>query len=188
MKKLSYLKPIFNFILFGLLITTLSRLFLFFLFKERVVETPNFWYIFPIGLRMDMILLCYLSFLPAVLITFLPNKSIKFTNKFLVIYSFLFLFLILFVEIASPDFVKQYDTRPNKIFLDYLIYPKEVVGMLLKSYLISIIVAFLILGTVLYLALKKGKKYFHTVTTDYKFKLMVFPLLAFLLFLERVQA
>ncbi|WP_163408438.1 LTA synthase family protein [Flavobacterium ajazii] len=182
MKKLSFLKPVFNFILIGLLITTLSRIFLFFIFKDRVVETPNFWYIFPIGLRMDLILLCYLSFLPALLITFLPNKWLKFTNSFLVIYSFLFLFLILFVELASPDFVKQYDTRPNKIFLDYLIYPKEVVGMLLKGYLTSIIITFLILGVVIYFAFKKGKQFFHTTSTEYKFKLMVFPLVAFLLF------
>jgi phosphoglycerol transferase MdoB-like AlkP superfamily enzyme len=131
---------------------------------------------------MDLILLCYLSFLPAVLITFLPNKWLKFTNNFLVIYSFLFLFLILFVELASPDFVKQYHTRPNKIFLDYLIYPKEVVGMLLKSYLKSIIVTFLILGVVLYFVFKKGKKFFYTSATEYKFKLILFPLVAFLLF------
>ncbi|KFF17712.1 LTA synthase family protein [Flavobacterium hydatis] len=182
MKKFAFLKPIFNFIAIGLLITTLSRIFLFFLFKERVVETQDYWYIFPIGLRMDLILLCYMSFLPAVLVTFLPNNCIKFTNKFLVFYSFLFLFLILFVELATPDFVKQYDTRPNKIFLDYLIYPREVVGMLLKSYLVSIIVTFLILGGVLYLAFKKGKKYFHTHPADYKFKLILFPLVAFLLF------
>ena len=162
MRKFNFLKPVLNFIFIGLLITTLSRLFLFFLFKDRVVETQDFWFIFPIGLRMDLILLCYMSFLPALLITFLPNKWIKFTNKFLVFYSFLFLFLILFVELATPDFVKQYDTRPNKIFLDYLIYPREVVGMLLKSYLISIIVTFSILGTALYFAIKKGKKYFYT--------------------------
>lgn len=182
MKKYAFLKPVFNFILTGLVITTLSRLFLFFLFKDRVVETPDFWYIFPIGLRMDLILLCYMSFLPAVLITFLPNQWIKFTNKFLVFYSFLFLFLILFVELATPDFVKQYDTRPNKIFLDYLIYPREVFGMLLKSYLTSIIVTFLILGIALYFALQKGKTYFHTIKADYKTKLIIFPVLAFFLF------
>ena len=182
MKKLRFLKPILNFLAIGLFITTLSRIVLFFIFKERVVQTPDYWYIFPIGLRMDLILLCYLSFLPAILITFLPNKWLKFTNKFLVIYSFLFLFLILFVELATPDFVKQYDTRPNKIFLDYLIYPKEVFGMLLKSYLTSIIVTFLILGVVLYFAVKKGQSYFHTTVSEYKFKLMLFPLVAFLLF------
>lgn len=182
MKKLSYLKPLFSFIVIGLLITTLSRLFLFFIFKDRVEATPDFWYIFPIGLRMDLILLCYLSFLPAFLITFLPNKFLKFTNSFLVIYSFIFLFLILFVELATPDFVKQYDTRPNKIFLDYLIYPKEVVSMLLKSYLTSILVTFLILGFVLYLAFKKGKRLFYTSKVSYSYKLLLFPLIAFLLF------
>lgn len=166
----------------GLIITTLSRLFLFFIFKDRVVETQDFWHIFPIGLRMDLILLCYLSFLPAVLITFLPNKWIKYTNKFLVFYSLLFLFLILFVELATPDFIKQYDTRPNKIFLDYLIYPKEVVGMLLKSYLVSLIITFFILGIALYFAVKKGKYYFYTAESNYKTKLIVFPLVAFLLF------
>lgn len=182
MRKFNFLKPILNFILFGLLIMTLSRLFLFFLFEDRVVETHDFWYIFPIGLRMDLILLCYISFIPALLITFLPNKWIKFTNKFLVFYSFLFLFLILFIELATPDFVKQYDTRPNKIFLDYLIYPREVVGMLLKSYLISIIVTFSILGVALYFAVKKGKELFYTMDSDYKSKLKIFPLVAFLLF------
>ncbi len=182
MRKLAFLKPVLNFILCGLLITTLSRLFLFFLFKDRVVETLDYWYIFPIGLRMDLILLCYMSFLPAILITFLPNKWIKFTNKFLVFYSFLFLFLILFVELATPDFVKQYDTRPNKIFLDYLIYPREVVGMLLKSYLVSIIVTFSVLGVAFYFAIKKGQTFFHTKESAYKTKLIVFPLAAFLLF------
>jgi len=182
MKKFSFLKPVLNFVLVGLLITTLSRLFLFFLFKERVVETQDFWYIFPIGLRMDLILLCYLSFLPALLITFLPNKWIKFTNTFLISYSFFFLFLILFVELATPDFITQYDTRPNRIFLDYLIYPREVVGMLLKSYLVSILVTFFILGTTIYFAIKKGKKYFYTHESNYKTKLILFPLVAFLLF------
>ena len=30
--------------------------------------------IFPIGLRFDLILLCYLSFLPFLIITFVPDK------------------------------------------------------------------------------------------------------------------
>ncbi|KVV14221.1 LTA synthase family protein [Flavobacterium sp. TAB 87] len=182
MRKLAYLKPVLNFIVIGLLITTLSRLFLFFAFKERVIETENFWYIFPIGLRMDLILLCYLVLLPALLVTFVPNKWIKFVNSFVVGYSFLFLMLLLFVELATPDFVQQYDTRPNKIFLDYLIYPKEVVGMLLKSYLTSIIFTLLILALVLFLAIKKGKFLFQTTVAPYKTKLILFPLVAFLLF------
>ena len=140
MKKLVYLKSIFNFIGLGLIITTLSRIVLFFIFKERINATPNYWYIFPIGLRFDFILLCYLSFLPALLITFVPNNYLRFIQRFLNCYYILFLILILLTELASPNFVLQYDTRPNRLFLDYLIYPKEVMGMLFKSYLPSLII------------------------------------------------
>lgn len=68
------------------------------------------------------------------------------------------------------------------IFLDYLIYPKEVVGMLLKSYLASVSITFLILGVTVYFAFKKGKQLFYSTNTEYKFKLIVFPFVAFLLF------
>ncbi len=45
MKRAIFLKPLFNFLLIGLSITTLSRFFLFILFKERVLETPSYWFI-----------------------------------------------------------------------------------------------------------------------------------------------
>ena len=54
------------------------------------------------------------------------------------------------MELATPNFINQYDTRPNRLFLDYLIYPKEVMGTLLKSYLPSIIVTGIVV-TVLYI-------------------------------------
>ncbi|OYX86384.1 MAG: hypothetical protein B7Y83_01660 [Flavobacteriales bacterium 32-34-25] len=73
-KKAFFLKPILNFLILGLLITTLSRFFLFFLFRERVIETEDFWYLFPIGMRMDLILLSYIIFLPAILICLLPDS------------------------------------------------------------------------------------------------------------------
>ena len=83
MKKIQHLKPIFYFIFIGLIINTLSRILIYFMFKERIQETENYWYIFPIGLRFDLILLCYLSFLPAVLISLLPDKWLNFFKKFL---------------------------------------------------------------------------------------------------------
>ncbi|WP_306351234.1 LTA synthase family protein [Flavobacterium sp. '19STA2R22 D10 B1'] len=182
MKRLSFLRPIINFFLIGLLITTLSRIILFFIFKERIQATENFWYIFPIGLRMDVILLSYLSFLPAVLTMLLPDKFLQYLKKFLSFYYILFLFLLLFMELATPDFIKQYDTRPNRLFIDYLIYPQEVIGMLLKSYLTSIIVTFIILGVALYYIFKKAPKLFYPKYAPYKTKLILFPLVAFLLF------
>ena len=183
MRKLFFLKPIFNFFIIGLIIMTLSRFLLFFLFKSRIEETPNFWYIFPIGLRFDVIILSYFSFIPLLLICILPDKLLYKLRKFLNIYFILFLILILLMEISTPNFVFQYDTRPNRLFLDYLIYPKEVIGTLLKSYLRTLIITALALISAIYFAIKFGKKAFNPRFENYKTKLIIFPFAAFFLFL-----
>ena len=182
MKKISFLKPVLNFILIGLLITTLSRIFLFAMFKNRVVSTEDFWMIFPIGLRMDLIILSYLSFLPTLLICLLPDKALFKIRKFFSFYFILFLFLLLFMELATRDFINEYDTRPNKLFVDYLLYPKEVGSTLLKGYLWSIIATIVILAIGLYYSFKFAPKLFYPKHAVYKSKLIVFPLVAFLLF------
>lgn len=182
MKYLKHLKPIFYFLLIGFILNNLSRILLFFLFKSRVTETDNFANLFLIGLRFDAILLCYLAFLPFVLITFLPDNWLQKIKKFFSIYFIFFLFIMLLMELSTPDFIHQYDTRPNRLFLDYLIYPKEVVGTLIKSYLPSLIITSIILIVALFFAFKKGKYSFYPVISSYKFKLIAFLPIAFLLF------
>ncbi|WP_445714490.1 LTA synthase family protein [Flavobacterium sp.] len=182
MKNLRYLKPIFSFFLIGLCITTISRIILFFIFKERVVENEDYWKIFIIGLRFDLILMSYIAFLPAVLISLLPDSALKYFKKFFNIYFIFFLFLFLLMELSTLDFINQYDTRPNRLFLDYLIYPKEVVGTLLKSYLPSLIITTILLGIALFFAFKHGKKLFYPQESNYKTKLLLFLFIAFFLF------
>jgi phosphoglycerol transferase MdoB-like AlkP superfamily enzyme len=124
----------------------------------------------------------YIAFLPAVLFSLLPNSVLKFFKKFFNFYFIFFLFLFLLMELSTLDFINQYDTRPNRLFLDYLIYPKEVVGTLLKSYLPSLIITTISLGIALFFAFKHGKKIFYPFDSAYKTKLLLFPLVAFLLF------
>ncbi|MGO4866430.1 LTA synthase family protein [Flavobacterium sp. W21_SRS_FM7] len=182
MKKIIFLKPIFNFLFIGLLITTLSRIILFFIFKDRVMQTPDYWMIFPIGLRMDLILLSYISFLPTLLLCVLPDEYLQKIRRFFAFYFIAFLFLMLFIELASHDFIKEYDTRPNKLFIDYLIYPREVMGTLVKSYLGSMVFSFFFLALALIYSIKKAGVLFYPKFTMYRTKLMLFPLVAFLLF------
>lgn len=182
MKNLRYLKPIFSFFVIGLCITTLSRIFLFLVFKERVIENEDYEKIFLIGLRFDLILICYLAFLPAVLISLLPDSILHYFKKFLNFYFIFFLFLFLLMELSTLDFINQYDTRPNRLFLDYLIYPKEVVGTLIKSYLPSLIITTILLGFALFFAFKHGKKLFYPQESNYKTKLLLFLFVAFFLF------
>ena len=182
MKKINFLRPVFNFMTIGLLILSLNRIFLFLIFNNRVVETPNYVELFSIGIRFDLILLCYLSFLPFVLLTVLPNTILNRIKKFFNFYFIFFLFLILLLELATLDFINQYDTRPNRLFLDYLIYPKEVVGTLIKSYLPSLIITTILLGIALFFAFKHGKKIFYPQESNYKTKLLLFLFVAFFLF------
>ncbi|RVT71398.1 alkaline phosphatase family protein [Flavobacterium sufflavum] len=182
MKKHIFIKPVINFFFIGLLITTISRLVLFFIFMGRVTQTPDYWMIFPIGLRMDIILLSYISFLPTLLLAFLPDNYLQKIKKFFSFYFITFLFLLLFMELASYDFIKEYDTRPNKLLIDYLIYPKEVVGTLLKSYMASMLFSFFVLGIALYYSIKKAAFWFYPKFVAYRTKLVMFPLVAFLLF------
>lgn len=182
MKNLRYLKPIVSFFLIGLCITTISRILLFFIFKERVVENPNYGQLFLIGLRFDLILMSYIAFLPAVLLSLLPDSVLQYIKKFFNIYFIFFLFLFLLMELSTLDFINQYDTRPNRLFLDYLIYPKEVVGTLLKSYLPSLIITIILLNSALFFALKFGKKLFYPQESNYKTKLLLFLVVSFFLF------
>ena len=182
MKNLRYLKPIVSFFLFGLCITTISRILLFFIFKERVVENPNYGQLFLIGLRFDLILMSYIAFLPAVLLSLLPDSVLQYIKKFFNIYFIFFLFLFLLMELSTLDFINQYDTRPNRLFLDYLIYPKEVVGTLLKSYLPSLIITIILLNSALFFAFKFGKKLFYPQESNYKTKLLLFLVVSFFLF------
>src|SRR5574343_1010104 len=98
MKNLRYLKPIFSFFLIGLCITTISRILLFFVFKERVVENQNYGQLFLIGLRFDLILMSYIAFLPTVLLSLLPDSVVKYIKKICNNYIIIFLFLFLLIE------------------------------------------------------------------------------------------
>ncbi len=182
MKKFQFLKPVLSFLFIALLITTFSRLFLFVMFYDRVVQTHDFWILFPIGLRMDLIVICYILLLPTVLICVLPDSFLKKISPFFNFYFILFLTLILFLELATPNFIKQYDTRPNQLFIEYLIYPKEVFTMLFKGYLLSIIFTVIIISLFIYSLVKFRKRLFGTQNTIYKTKLIWFPLIGFLLF------
>lgn len=182
MKKIKFLRPAFSFLIIALLITTLSRIVLFFIFGNRVMETENYGLIFPIGLRMDLILICYLLLLPVLLIVLLPEKWILKLQRFLNGYFIFFLAALLFFELATPDFIFEYDTRPNKLFLDYLIYPKEVLGTLFKGYLASIVITFVALGTFVFALVKYRKNLFSVQASSYKIRLLYFPVIAFALF------
>lgn len=101
--------------------------------------------IFYYGLRYNLSILC-LIFAPLVLIIVSFSKVKKLNavfTKTVVIYSAFVLSLITFLEVATVPFINEYGVRPNQIFLEYLIYPKEVFNMMLSGHKLDSSIAIL---------------------------------------------
>ena len=48
--------------------------------------------------------------------------------------------LLVFMELATPSFMAEYGLRPNRLFLEYLIYPEEVGMTLLRGHLLAVVI------------------------------------------------
>lgn len=98
------------------------------------------------GIRIDLSALGYLLIIPAILhpwfmLSKLQNAWLK-TLK--VIFFFIFI-AVLFFELATPAFINEYGFRPNRLFIEYLAYPNEVMKMLFNGHLLTLIMVFSLL-------------------------------------------
>lgn len=92
--------------------------------------------------------------------------------------------MLLYIEVATFPFIAQYDVRPNYLFVEYLEYPKEVFSMIVADYKIELSIAFIIIGSFIFLYLKHFKENFNTVfKTTYLKRVLLFVPLALLLFI-----
>lgn len=123
---------LFFFCLSSLALLSLSRLGLCLWQYERV-QAVNGW--MPIlwgGLRVDLHLIAALTAIPWLFAPWLDDAATA--HRVLALYLSLGGMLIVLLEISTPQFILEYDTRPNRLYVDYLKHPKEVFGMLWKGY------------------------------------------------------
>jgi len=111
-----------------LVVLTASRLLLIGIFDDRVSQTDGFGFILLQGFRFDIILLG-LVFGPIALVkpwlhTHAVLRRVK--KWILPIYVGVVTALAFFVEASSASFLAEFDSRPNYIFVEYLLYPSEV--------------------------------------------------------------
>ncbi|WP_166378254.1 LTA synthase family protein [Pseudoalteromonas sp. Z9A4] len=109
---------------------------------ERVFGSHAWLSIFIGGLRVDIATLSYII-MPALLLT-LVMQSIGWQNKvrgLIKIYLVGMSALLVFFEVITPTFINEYDLRPNRLFIEYLIYPKEVSKMIFSGYKLEVFIA-----------------------------------------------
>jgi phosphoglycerol transferase MdoB-like AlkP superfamily enzyme len=87
------------------------------------------------GLRSDLMTLGLFA-APAVLLlpALLALGRVTWWVRACCVWLTLSLLVILFLELATPQFLIEFDSRPNRLFLEYLVYPDEVMAMLCNGY------------------------------------------------------
>ncbi len=140
------LKKLFLFYACTILLFFIGRVGLLLLYSERIIGTEShYWLTFLYGLRIDTIVSSIFLIFPVILLTLSPPSLIKKSTQIFSWYALLVLCFLIYLESATFPFVAEYDVRPNYLFVEYLIYPKEVLGMILADYKVILI------GTIIFI-------------------------------------
>ena len=148
------LYPVLSFFLINLVILSVSRLLLALWQHERVSAVDGWAPLFLQGVRIDIVSLCWLFGIFALLSTLLVSNN-QFGQGYLWILRVVLTagsVFILFMELSTPEFIETYDFRPNRLFIEYLVNPKEVFTMLANGHLFALIAVSVVtlLATALY--------------------------------------
>lgn len=175
--------PVGIFIVFSLVLFSLSRLILVIWQFPRVMAADGLLPIFLQGIRFDFVLFGVVLLLPLILTPLMHISATlgRLWKPVLIAYLVLLFSLFVFIEAATPSFIIQYDLRPNVWFIEYLKYPDEVFSTLYKAYKLQLLLAItLTLGASYYLfaRLKKSVRGIYRVKWWAAF--LAVPLLVFL--------
>lgn len=139
-------------VLLALLLLSLSRVGLMAWLWPRVEPAGSVPWMLLQGVRADLILLGLLVAVPVLLAPLLAmSRCWALWQRFSLIWAALALTLVIFIELSTPSFIAQYDIRPNRLYIEYLKYPKEVFATLWNGFRLP-----LLLGTSLTVVLVWG--------------------------------
>lgn len=173
-------------LLIGLIVLSLSRLALIIWQWERVKATGIFGEILMQGVRADLIFLGIIIAIPILAAPLFAHKfSARAWRTFNIVWATLGLVLVIFMELSSPPFIMQFDVRPNRLFIEYLSYPKEVFATLWNGFRLALIlgVGFTFsLGALIYVVLKEASTQAQSWST--KKILLSWPLIIMLVFIQ----
>ncbi len=123
---------VFTFIISAFCLLTISRCLLSAWQWSRVKQAGGIGPILLGGLRIDANQIAMLAGIPAVLAPWLGHfpLAVAVTAWW---FGLAWMLLVL-LEVSTPQFIDEYDTRPNRLYIEYLQHPQEVFGMLWKGY------------------------------------------------------
>ncbi|MCG2838028.1 LTA synthase family protein [Photobacterium sp. WH77] len=145
--------PIALFALLSLILLSVSRVVLTLWQIDHITGWQDWASILLQGVRVDVSTLCWLLILPSLLLALLPTQGLLGQIWLFILRLWLVagLWILVYMELATPSFISEYNLRPNRLFIEYLVYPKEVFSMLWVGYKLELAVG--LIGSVLTLCL-----------------------------------
>ena len=145
-------------LMIGLAVLSLSRLALMAWQWDRVQAGGIVGAMLLQGVRADLILLGYFIAIPVLLAPLLAHAATaRLWKSAMATWASIALVSILFLELSSPQFIMQFDVRPNRIFIEYLSYPKEVMATLWNGFRLALVAGVgltVVIGAALYYVLR----------------------------------
>jgi len=166
-------KDLLKLYLYLLTLFFIGRIGLFILYFDRYNEVEGLWQTFVYGLRIDTVAAFILLSIPMFILTLAPKHEMS--NKLLKLYLSILFALAIFIEVATFAFVGEYDVRPNYLFVEYLLYPQEVVSMVVADHPVDLLIAFGLIGMFLFW-FNKNHHYFQAKNRYILRALWVVPL------------
>ncbi|MGL5027270.1 MAG: LTA synthase family protein, partial [Shewanella oncorhynchi] len=143
-------RAIFIFSLLVLFIVTVSRIALGLWQADRVAAVDGWSHLLIQGLRVDIATLCWLWAIAALGTALFSGDHFigRLWQPILRVWLTVGLWIMLFLEASTPAFIEEYGFRPNRLYVEYLIYPKEVLSMLWAGRKLELIFSILLtIGT-----------------------------------------
>lgn len=137
------------FIVSSFCLLTLSRCLLAAWQWPRVRQAGGLLPIVRGGLRIDAHQIAIFAAVPALLAPWLGHVQVAVSITAIWFQACWFIFVLL--EASTPQFIQEYDTRPNRLYVEYLKHPQEVFGMLWKGYKAVILAALVVLAAFVWL-------------------------------------
>jgi phosphoglycerol transferase MdoB-like AlkP superfamily enzyme len=136
-----------RFMLPVLLLLSGSRLLLMSWQWQRVAATDAAVWMLAQGVRSDLITLgaCITPALLALPVLLLMRRMAWWQQACRAWFALCFI-VILFLELATPQFLIEYDSRPGAMLLQYLAYPSEISAMLWRGYRGTLLTTVVVLG------------------------------------------
>lgn len=147
-KKLSYgVNPLLFMVLVYMVLLSVSRGLLT-IWSYDLLPGDTFFNVFLQGIRIDFASVCGLFAIPFLALTIFSLNPFSRVPRFIIFIINIIVaasgaFLVM-NEMATPGFIAEYGVRPNHIYVQYLIYPKEVLSTLWGGHKLELILSLVV--------------------------------------------